>query len=123
MKKWDFEVMYTSLQSGKMLKKDRWFNPFWSIWLQYLMSRPSCYECPFTTTERVADITLGDLWGVHIYCPELYGENGGASLIVVNTEKGAAALDKSKQYLYGHELDFDTALKENWIPIFEKFTP
>lgn len=110
-KKWDFEVMYTSLRNGKVLKQDRWFNPFWSIWLQHLMSRPSCYVCPFTTTDRVADITLGDLWGVHIYCPELYGKNGGSSLIVANTAKGAAALDKSKQYLYGHELDFDTALK------------
>lgn len=47
----------------KVIEKDRWFNPFWSVWLKHLMSRPSCYECPFATTERVADISLGDLWG------------------------------------------------------------
>lgn len=110
-KKWDFEVMSTLLESGHYLKIDRWFNPFWSIWLNHLMSRPSCYECPFTTVERVADISLGDLWGVHLYCPELYGQNSGASLIICNTEKGKEALALAKQELYGHELNFNTVLK------------
>lgn len=109
--KWDFQVMLTVLDNNKTLKKDRWFNPFWSIWLNHLMSRPSCYECPFTTTSRVADITLGDLWGVHLYCPELYGKNLGSSLIVANNEKGKQVLEKAKSLLYGHELDFNTALK------------
>ncbi len=109
--KWDFEVMLASLQNHKVFKIDRWFNPFWSIWLNHLMSRPSCYECKYTQRNRVADITLGDLWGVHIYCPELYGRNGGASLIICNTDKGRNALEKAKNGLYGHELDFETALK------------
>ena len=109
--KWDFEVMYVLLKNGRRFKKDRWFNPFWSIWLSHLMSRPSCYQCPFATTSRLADISLGDLWGVHLYCPELYGRNGGASLIVCNTEKGRQALALAKPLLYGHELDFATALK------------
>lgn len=109
--KWDFEVMHTLLENGKSFKKDRWFNPFWSIWLNHLMSRPSCYRCPFTNTARVADISLGDLWGVHLYCPELYGKNGGASLVVCNTEKGKRAVDGAKNFLYGHELDFEIALK------------
>lgn len=103
--------MRTVLANGKTLKIDRWFNPFWSIWLQHLMSRPSCYECPFATPERNADITLGDLWGVHLYCPELYGRNGGASLIVCNTQKGKAVSTAALKDLYGHELDFATALK------------
>lgn len=109
--KWDFEVMKVSLQNGKNLKRDRWFNPFWSIWLQHLMSRPSCYQCPFAKAERYADITLGDLWGVHLYCPELYGRNGGVSLVICNTDIGKQAFRKATPYLYGHELDFATALK------------
>lgn len=109
--KWDFEVMYTELESGCTFKCDRWFNPFWSVWLNHLMTRPSCYECPFTTVERVADVSLGDLWGVHLYCPELYGGNRGASLIICNTEKGKGVLQEAKKFLLGHELDFETALK------------
>lgn len=59
--KWDFEVIKTQLDSGRQFRRDRWLNPFWSIWLAHLMSRPSCYQCPFAALERTADITLGDL--------------------------------------------------------------
>lgn len=113
--KWDFEIMRTTNMmknnERKIIEKDRWFNPFWSVWLKHLMSRPSCYECPFATTERVADISLGDLWGVHLYCPELYGKNGGASLAVANTDKGKKILQVSESKMYGHELRFEEALK------------
>ncbi|MGX8851833.1 Coenzyme F420 hydrogenase/dehydrogenase, beta subunit C-terminal domain [Amedibacillus sp. YH-ame10] len=110
-KRWDFEVMSTRLKNGKYLKRDRWFNPFWSIWLQHLMSRPSCYQCPFTSTERIADITLGDLWGVHIYCPGLYGHNGGASLILCNTEKGEKAYQNARKKMNDSELNLNDALR------------
>lgn len=103
--------MKTYLKNGKSVKIDRWFNPFWSIWLNHLMSRPSCYKCAYSTKHRVADISLGDLWGVHIYCPELYGKNGGSSLIVCNSEKGILALTNAKRLLYGHELPIDMAIK------------
>lgn len=126
--KWDFQVMRLEISRGEprktgtskmkiqrmnkiILKKDRWFNPFWSIWLNHLMSRPSCYECPFAEPGRTADITLGDLWGVHIFCPELYGKNGGSSLAVGNTEKGIGVLTIAEQYMYGHELEFEEALR------------
>ena len=109
--KWDFEVMKIQLENGKELKKDRWFNPYWNIWLNHLMSRPSCYECAYATIDRVADITLGDLWGVHLYCPELYGNNSGSSLVVANSEKGKKVLEQAKKYMYGHNLDFETAIK------------
>ena len=125
---WDFQKMKIKIGGGqrkmglpanervlmdkkKIIIKDRWFNPFWSVWLQHLMSRPSCYKCPFTTSERVADITLGDLWGVHLYCPELYGKNGGSSLVVCNTEKGKEVFKKARSQMYGHELRFEDALK------------
>lgn len=109
--KWDFEVMDVLLSDGRHVKTDRWFNPFWSIWLKHLMSRPSCYQCPFATQERTADITLGDLWGVHLYCPELYNHNRGASLIVCNTSRGKDVLTKAKRNMSGHELNMEDALK------------
>lgn len=109
--KWDFQVMRIVLKNKKTIKQDRWFNPYWSIWLNHLMSRPSCYQCPFAKKERNADISLGDLWGVHLYCPELYGKNAGASLIICNSIKGKEALESAKESLYGKRLDFGIALK------------
>ena len=114
--RWDYQVMhisYSSLnnQTNGVIKCDRWFSPFWIFWAARLMSRPSCVECPFRTPEREADITLGDLWGAQLYCPELYGENKGCSLVVCNTKKGKAVLKKTEPDLYGHELKYEDALK------------
>lgn len=109
--KWDFQVMKILLENGREIKKDRWFNPFWSIWLNHLMSRPSCYHCQFASTARIADITLGDLWGVHLYCPELYNNNAGASLVVCNSEKGKNIFKQAQVKMNGHELKFEDALR------------
>lgn len=110
--KWDFQVMRTALNNRKKaINKDRWFNPFWSIWLKHLMSRPACYKCRFARNERTADISLGDLWGVHLYCPELYGKNGGASVIFANTELGKEIVLKAQRNLEGHELQIDDAIR------------
>lgn len=114
-KRWDFQVMLLSITSkspkNRIFKRDRWFNPFWRIWLSHLMSRPSCYGCTYANRERVADISLGDLWGVHLYCPDLYGHNGGASLVVCNTDKGRKALDDARRLMYGRDLNIEDAIR------------
>lgn len=114
-RKWDFQVMQATLQNPSRgtfkWKQDRWFNPFWSIWLQHLISRPSCYECPFAKRERAADLSLGDLWGVHLYCPDLYARNSGASVVFCNTEKGVVALEKAMPLLVGREIKTDDAIR------------
>lgn len=109
--RWDFQVMKITLENNKIIKEDRWFSPFWIFWSERLMSRPVCIECPFRTIDRVADITLGDLWGVHKYCPELYGNNGGSSLVVCNSEKGERVFRQVEKLLYGHELEYEDALQ------------
>lgn len=103
--KWDFNIMRIELENGKNLYIDRWINPFFTLWIGGFMSRPSCYRCPFIARTGAADITLGDLWGVHIHCPELYGENKGASLILCHSQKGIDAVRMGKEKMYGHELD------------------
>lgn len=109
--KWDFEFMCFHFEDGQKYKVARWFNPFWSVWLKHLMSRPSCYRCPYADKKRVADITLGDLWGVHLYCPELYGKNRGASLVTCNTEKGRQVWRRAEDNMKGHRLEFDDAIR------------
>lgn len=57
------------------------------------LSCESCYSCPFATTARCADVTLGDFWGVEAVYPEL-GEKqtDGVSMLLLNSPK-ARALD------------------------------
>lgn len=108
---WDYQAASFEVKSGKRRVIDRWFNSFWSVWLQHLISRPSCAECPFARRERVADITLGDLWGVHLYCPDLYNNDKGASLVVCNTKKGLTALEAAMSTFKCHELDMNDVVR------------
>lgn len=108
---WDFQFTKITYEDLSEQKISRWFNPFWSIWLSHLMSRPACYECCYTTRERVADLTLADLWGVHLYCPELYNRNRGSSLILCNSEPGQAVWNTAKQFMEGHDLDIQEVIR------------
>lgn len=60
-----------------------------------LINRPSCFNCPFTTPIRNADITLGDFWGITDKYPELQEEvSKGISLILAHTENGEKLVRK-----------------------------
>lgn len=55
--------------------------------------RENCYECPYAHKERVADMTIGDFWGIEREHPELlkqdaFDERKGISCMLANTEKG-----------------------------------
>lgn len=57
------------------------------------LSGECCYRCPFASTARCADVTLGDFWGVEALYPEL-GEKqtDGVSMLLLNSPK-AKTLD------------------------------
>lgn len=47
-----------------------------------LYLRPSCYHCKYSRLTRVADITLGDFWGIWDYQPEWDSDKGVSALLV-----------------------------------------
>ena len=49
--------------------------------------RKSCYVCPFSNTNRLSDITIGDYWGIGNVKPE-FKDRHGVSAVLVNSEKG-----------------------------------
>lgn len=49
--------------------------------------RPSCTKCPYSSLNRVGDITIGDFWGIENVLPEI-DNNKGISAVMVNTKKG-----------------------------------
>lgn len=84
---WD---LYYKAQTDKKSKSDYgFFDPYYNAFLTCKTYRESCYKCPFANGERTGDITLADYWGIQKFHPDFYDSNG-VSLILVNTEKGAA---------------------------------
>ena len=60
-----------------------------TFWISSLYERPSCHRCCFKGLDKMADFTLGDLWGVQKICPDQYGRQG-VSVLLVNTPKAQA---------------------------------
>ena len=68
---------------------------FMLLYMGNIISRPSCYKCPFAKSERVSDITLGDHWGV----PNSFFDKNGVSLVITNTLKGEELFSKASKDL------------------------
>lgn len=60
--------------------------------------RPSCHECPYATTERKTDMTIGDFWHIEKTIPEFYDPQG-TSLILIHTKPGLQLFDAIKENL------------------------
>lgn len=74
--------------------------------------RPSCHECRFSRLPRVADISLGDFWGVGTHHPE-WDDDRGTSLVIVRTEKGKKAFDACREDIIVHYADLEIAIRSN----------
>ncbi len=64
---------------------------FWGINL-----RESCYNCKFTGTQRVSDITIGDFWGSWSYYKKAFRE--GISIVSINSNKGESLFNSVKDH-------------------------
>lgn len=95
------------------LKRGMFFdNPFYLGFKKYLFLRPSCYSCKYATPDRVSDITLADFWGIEEYLPEL-DFSKGVSMVLVNSEKGAASFMKLDRDIDKHQFKMDIAIRSN----------
>lgn len=91
---------------------DRHLSEYFSGFLRNMTQRESCYNCPYTTVERVGDITLADFWGVDKVRPELY--NGqGTSLVFVNSEEGKSLLHSVLPNIEINEVSIQDATFQN----------
>lgn len=57
------------------------------LFLSRICQNLSCDDCHYRKLPRVADITLGDYWGVSKYHPEM-DDDKGTSVVLLNTEHG-----------------------------------
>ncbi|MDT3387873.1 MAG: Coenzyme F420 hydrogenase/dehydrogenase, beta subunit C-terminal domain [Bacteroidota bacterium] len=75
--------------------------------------RESCYSCPFASTRRASDITLGDLWGWEKIDASLNEDDLGVSLVLINTQKGARLLESSKPYVHLKQVNLEQCMQSN----------
>ena len=100
-------------KNGKTYKKKYPNEPYIWGFCYDLFLRPSCYECQFKGTDRIADITIGDAWGCEQYARRVYKQDVKTSLVLVNTEKGRELFRQLKEQLVYEEVDGMAAIKNN----------
>lgn len=83
---WSGYPISVTLSNGKEIKNTALLRTFPILYLKGIITRESCFNCQFSSLNRVSDITLGDFWG-ELTQKNLLNKNG-VSLIITNTERG-----------------------------------
>lgn len=78
----------------------------------HLYCRPSCYECKFKGFPRIADISIGDFWGIERHSSN-HNSNMGTSVVMVNSEKGKIFFEKAKKRINIEEVPLEWAVSGN----------
>lgn len=100
-------------ESGKSYIKDKHTDKFMKGYLKYnCFMRNSCYNCQFKGFPRIADITLGDFWGIEKYLENIETYDG-VSMIMVNSDTGAELINKIKGKIYIKEMEVENIIKGN----------
>lgn len=87
---------------------------FYYAYAKGLIHRENCYSCPYSSQERVGDITAGDFWGIdknklNINASEI----PYVSLVLVNNLKGKDLFKMAQKRLIFEERPFSEALSAN----------
>lgn len=115
-KKKEWKRLYIDLQfqNGKEYFKSATFDPYMQLFLGNGSQRNACFHCPFTTTHRQGDISLGDFWGIGRNHPEL-DDDKGISMILVNSDKGSEMFERIKTNTVCFDSTLDQAIAGNKV--------
>lgn len=72
---------------GNIVRENTGQNIYMKLFLQNLILRPSCAQCPAKGEKRNSDITIADYWGIQHVHPE-FDDDKGCNLVIINSEKG-----------------------------------
>lgn len=111
--------------SGEIIANTDEVNAYDSLYSRAYLTRPSCFNCKYTSIKRVGDITIGDCWGIKEKMPE-WDIIHGTSLVIINNDKGAKLWKKSTEYLIAREISITDYLQPSLlhpvgVPVDGKF--
>ena len=111
---WGEHVERIKFENGKTLYTDEYTNLFYDNDI-----RPACYNCKYASLKRVTDITLADCWGGQRVYPDLVNKKG-ASLVLINTEKGKIFFDKARETMEVRPIDIEEVMQPRLLGPEEK---
>lgn len=110
-KGWTRLGTYMEFENGRTYYRDRITDPWVNGYIRgNLFMRPCCSECRYKEQVRVADITIGDFWGLRSLPDNMFK---GISVILVNTDKGADYIGSVDDKLYIERRTYEEAVNGN----------
>lgn len=106
--------------NGKRYRKKLWESassyPYY--FAASLICRENCYSCRYACSNRPADITLGDYWGIEKAHPQylsdkLHDDSKGISVVIANTAKGSSYIRNISDAVELKPSDFESASSGN----------
>lgn len=71
-------------------------SEYMKLFYGHVIMRPVCHYCPFTSTDRISEITIGDFWGIDAIDVRV-DYRKGISFLMTNNEKGKFFLEEVKK--------------------------
>ena len=84
---WSGYALLHRFKSGKSVSVHHGCSKYMRLFLSRICQNVSCDDCHYRKLPRIADITLGDYWGISKYHPEM-NDNKGSSVVLLNTAHG-----------------------------------
>ncbi|MBQ6079545.1 MAG: Coenzyme F420 hydrogenase/dehydrogenase, beta subunit C-terminal domain [Muribaculaceae bacterium] len=103
--------MVASLGEDVLYRKYKLVDIFYTAYLKGLISRENCYQCPYASTQRYGDLTVGDFWGLERTAE--MPNHRFISVVLCNTAKGERFLKDCGNSIRYVERPLEMALKKN----------
>lgn len=93
-------------------------SSYYRLFLDGEIYRENCYNCSYSSLNRVGDITIGDYWGVEKFNYELFeekniSEDKGISCVIVNNDLGNELIEKYGDKLFMRSVDINNVMVNN----------
>lgn len=89
-------------------------NMYLQAFIKNLFLRPSCHACPSKSGKSHSDITIADFWGIQMINPQM-DDNRGASLVMINSEKGSSVLPYEMMNFTEEEFEQAISYNSAWL--------
>lgn len=109
----DFSFTLYDAEDKVIYKVFRDYDTYFKGFLEGLFYRQNCYKCKYARKERVADITIGDFWGLGDEKEFSGDKSNGVSVIILNTDKGKDFFESCKSLFKFEKRTLEEAVKGN----------
>lgn len=98
---YSWENYFVTFYSDNKIIKTEYFrkNDYMKAFFNDLSINNACFHCRYKVSQSLADLTIGDFWGVDDIAPAL-NDDKGLSIIICHSKKGKCLIDMIKTHSF-----------------------